>query len=90
MVHLISYDLNDHEQASAYTKIEKIIKDNAEDVRKPLYSQWFVKTTLSPNQWVQILNSALDSDDSIFVMQVQQPYPGWLSNSIHDWLNENR
>jgi len=89
MVLLISYDLNGHERPSAYATIAKIIRDNAEDVRKPLYSQWFVKTSLTPSQWVELLKSAFDADDKAFILQVKHPYDGWQEKEFYAWLEAN-
>lgn len=89
MVHLISYDLNGHERPAAYAKVAKIINDNAQDWMKPLYSQWFVKTELTTEQWIELLAPAFDRGDRAFVVQVQYPYTGWLTEEEHNWITAN-
>jgi hypothetical protein len=87
MVHMISYDLNGRERASAYTAVKQVIEANAIDFRRPLYSQWFVETNASPEAWRDALKQVMDSDDNVFVCRVGRQYAGWFSKEIWPWLS---
>lgn len=89
MILLISYDLNGHERPEAYEAVKKAITTNAEDYIKPLYSQWFVQTTDSPDVWVDRLKAVTDSTDRLFVLQVRRPYQGLLTDKQWEWLRKN-
>lgn len=86
MVLLISYDLDGHERPSAYQAVKKKIEDAATSFKRPLYSQWLVETTASPDEWVEHLKPVLDGDDRLLVVRVQAPYQGLLSKEVWDWL----
>jgi hypothetical protein len=86
MVLMISYDLNGHERPAAYTAVKKVIESNAIDWKRPLYSQWFVETTESPQAWADRLNPVIDQNDKLFIARTQTPYQGWLPESIWEWL----
>ena len=87
MILLISYDLNRHERPSAYEKIRSIIEKNAEDAVKPMYSQWLVKTSLTCDAWMELLQPDIDGNDRVLIVRVQLPYQGWLDPEHWDWLN---
>ena len=86
---LISYDLNGHERPSAYEDVKDVIEALAEDHRKPLYSQWFVKTDKTVHEWSDLLREVMDKDDKLFIIQVKRPYQGWLKKDLWTWLKEN-
>ena len=88
MILLISYDLNNHERPEAYKAVADMIKENATDYKKPLYSQWFVETDDSPTTWSDRMKDVADGDDSWFIVQVRKPYQGWLSKTFWDWLHD--
>jgi hypothetical protein len=87
VVLLISYDLNGSERPKTYTAVADAIKKGAASWRRPLYSQWWVETTSTPDQWVDYLKSLLDSNDRLLVTQMRTPYQGWLSKDDWSWLN---
>lgn len=89
MVLLISYDLMSHERPSSYAAVKNYIEKHAESAIRPLYSQWFVQTSYTPDAWVQALrdNELIDNDDQLFICQVKWPYQGWLAQHHWDWLN---
>lgn len=87
MILLISYDLNGRERPAAYETVKKAIESNSISSRRPLYSQWLVETTESPDTWSTRLKGVTDSNDSWFIVRVQRPYQGWLNQDIWDWLN---
>lgn len=88
MVLLISYDLDGHERPSAYTAVRSAIEHHAQAWQRPLYSQWLVETTESPQTWADRLNKVIDQNDKLFVVRVQKPYQGWLPKVIWEWLRE--
>lgn len=90
MVILISYDLNGHERPEAYEDVKKVITSNAQDYIRPLYSQWFVRTDDTINQWVDWLKEVTDSNDRLFVIKVQWPYQGLLTDVQWEWIRTNR
>jgi hypothetical protein len=63
-----------------------MIERHALDVRRPLYSQWFVETSELPAAWSERLREIAHASDSWFVLRVQAPYQGWLERGIWDWL----
>jgi hypothetical protein len=86
MVLLISYDLNGSERPNSYKAVADLIKEKAISYRRPLYSQWFVETVETPQQWSEALKTVTDSSDRWFASRVQIPYAGWLDKEIWDWL----
>lgn len=84
---LISYDLNRGERPSSYTAVRQIIEQHATSAVKPLYSQWFVETSETPQTWSDRIGTVADSDDSWFVCHVKRPYQGWLPKSVWEWLD---
>lgn len=87
MVHLISYDLDQHARPAQYAEIKRLIEQHAVSWAKPLYSQWLVETQESVDTWQQRLLQAMDQDDRLLVVQVRRPYQGWLAEEIWNWLN---
>jgi hypothetical protein len=88
MVLLISYDLNGHERPEAYEAVKDVITSNATSYLKPLYSQWFVQTNESVDTWVDRLKEVTDRSDRLFVLKVQRPYQGLLTDKQWEWLRE--
>ncbi len=88
MVLLISYDLNGHERPEAYEAVKDVITKNATAYIKPLYSQWFVQTDESVGTWVDWLKEVTDRNDRLFVLKVQRPYQGLLTDKQWEWLRE--
>jgi hypothetical protein len=88
MVLLISYDLNGHERPEAYEAVKDVITNNATAYIKPLYSQWFVQTDESVGTWVDWLKEVTDRNDRLFVLKVQRPYQGLLTDKQWEWLRE--
>jgi hypothetical protein len=88
MVLLISYDLNGHERPSSYTKVKNYIEKHAMSSIRPLYSQWFVETGSTPEQWLDALrsNDLIDANDKLFICKVTRPYQGWLTEQQWEWL----
>lgn len=88
MVLLISYDLNGHERPEAYEAVKDAITTNATAYIRPLYSQWFVQTDESVDTWVDRLQAVTDRSDRLFVVKVQRPYQGLLTDKQWEWLRE--
>lgn len=86
MVLLISYDLDGHKRPSAYEAVKKKIEEGAASFRRPLYSQWLVETTSTPDQWTEHLKPVLDAEDKLLIVRVQRPYQGWLPKEVWEWL----
>ena len=82
MKFLITYDLN--RPVQKYEELYALIK-NLGDYRHPMQNTWFVKSTFSSGQIRDMLKSALDDNDKIFICTVE----GWASVNIGttgDWL----
>ena len=88
MVLLISYDLNGHERPSSYSAVKSYIEEHATAFTRPLYSQWLVETSYSPDAWVDAFrnNNLIDTTDRLFICQVKNPYQGWLTKEQWAWL----
>lgn len=90
MVLLISYDLNHHERPSAYEAVEEVISANAQDYRRPLYSQWLVLTNLPQNKWLELLSSVTDRNDSLFIVPVRgHEVAAAIDIGIADWIKQH-
>ena len=89
MVLMVSYDLNGRERPSSYEAVKAYLEKYSISWARPLYSQWFIETTSSPEAWVTALrdNELIDSGDCLFICQVRRPYQGWLSEEVWSWLN---
>lgn len=89
MVLLISYDLNGRERPSSYAKVKNYIEEHAQACIRPLYSQWLVQTSYTPDAWVDALriNNLIDSNDQLSVCHVRRPFQGWLPEAYWAWLN---
>lgn len=86
MVLLISYDLNGHERPEAYDDVARVIRTNAISYRKPLYSQWFVETNESCEEWNDMMKGVTDPNDNWFITPVGANRQGWLDKEIWQWL----
>jgi len=90
MIILISYDLNQHDDINDYKKLIDTIESTAGEgnYAKPLYSQWFVDTSLTINQWNNILKSATDDNDSRMIVEIIRRPTGKYDKSAIVWINE--
>lgn len=88
MVLLISYDLNGHERPQSYAAVKKYIETHAASSIRPLYSQWLIETTSTPQQWVDALqnNNLIDPNDRLFICQIVIPHQGLLDRTVWEWL----
>lgn len=87
MVLLISYDLNQHERPASYTAVRRVIEQHAVSAIRPLYSQWLVDTTDSPQTWTNRLRTVMDANDYLLVVRVyRDSYWGWLTKEMWSWL----
>lgn len=90
MVLLISYDLNGHERPSRYARVKKYIEEHSTASIRPLYSQWFVETTSTPQQLSDALidNGLIDQNDQLFIHTINRgQHQGWLRKPEWEWLN---
>ncbi|WP_378174258.1 hypothetical protein [Aquimarina sp. SS2-1] len=84
---LITYDLNVNGQD--YKSIIEIIK-KAQDYKHFMKSNWFVKTSLTPEDWCKKIKPIIDENDYLFIVDItKQPRQGWLKKDVWEWLNKN-
>ncbi len=85
----ITYDLK--QPGKNYTELYDKIKGFAGEGKwqHPLESCWIVKVeeTVTVDSVTQMLRSAMDQNDSIFVVDISgQSYQGWLPRSFWVWM----
>jgi hypothetical protein len=83
-VYNISYDLN--KKGKDYTGLHEELKKSFEWYHL-LDSTWLINTSESADQVWTRLNSHVDTDDGILIIQVVRKYNGWLPKLAWDWLN---
>lgn len=85
-IFIITYDLiaPDKDYQSLYEAIESY-KEHAH----PLESVWFVKTSSSAENIRDHLKSYLDSNDKIFVAEIDDWASKRIPKKVTDWLNNN-
>ena len=79
-VYLISYDLLKPEKSEDYKKIISYIVTF--DHKKPLLSQWLIKTQKSLKEVTDKLLTLIDQNDRLLVVDVTNAERGW-------WLNRD-
>jgi len=84
---LISYDLNRDERPASYEAVRQMIERHATAWSKPLYSQWFVETSDSPDTWDARMKTVTDENDRWFICEVTRNRQGWLAKTVWEWLN---
>lgn len=86
---LISYDLIGQERPAAYEAVRQYIETHALSSIRPLFSQWLVETSSSPQDWSTAFtsNGVIDASDRLFILQVQNPYFGRLGSDDWAWLS---
>jgi len=87
MVYLVTYDLKAPEKD--YNALYDEIKSIGENYH-PLESTWFVKSQLTAQSISAKLRSAMDENDSLFVVNIsKQGRQGWLPKTAWEWLKAN-
>lgn len=85
-VFLISYDLN--KQGQDYTDLINAIKSYNGYI-SCLKSQWLIATNKSCDDVYNHLKTKIDKNDSLFIVQIVNPYQGWIKKEIIDWLEQS-
>lgn len=84
--YLITYDLN--KTGQDYKKLYDLIKELGSWCHY-MDSTWIINTSLSPNQIVKHLESAFDSNDRLFVVEIKKNYQGLLTEEQWKFINES-
>jgi hypothetical protein len=93
----------EREPARVYGEVKKFIEKYATECKRPLESQWFVKTEKTPSWWTTELMKILDENDRLFVCRIfpnSMPDPkgkqdtayagaGAMDPEILKWLNSH-
>lgn len=85
MVYAITYDLNKigQDYSSLYLAIQSL-----GETARPLQNLWLASTTKTAAEARQILQMAIDSNDSVFVVRVNRgQWDCYMSQSDINWLN---
>ena len=85
-VRLITYDLN---QEVRRPNIVKKIKDSFPTWAKLSESSYAVATAETVDQVYARLKPLLDSNDSLYVINLTKPWMGFGSKEVNDWLERN-
>ncbi|MBM4054379.1 MAG: hypothetical protein FJ264_06870 [Planctomycetes bacterium] len=54
-----------------------------------LKNSWLVKTDKNANQIMEYLESELDNDINLLIVEVGKDYQGWLSEKAWKWIDRN-
>ena len=84
--YIISYDLKNpgRDYSSLYTAIK-----SDRDWQHPLESTWIVWTTESANDIYKTVKPTLDSNDPIFISELNiMDRQGWLAKSCWEWIKQ--
>ncbi len=86
-IFIVSYDLHNHRD---YDSIHEAMGEVG--AVKLLESVWGVELNNTPSEVREWMQSHLDEDDSILVVQIK-PRPSWATRKIkspaNDWLKQN-
>ena len=87
-VFIIAYDLR--QAGQNYTSLYDNIKSLTTDWQHPLESVWFVRVAenLSAQNIFDVLKPALDENDSLFIMDINNvnDKQGWMPKTFWTWL----
>ncbi len=87
---LISYDLRIPETSEDYQRLIEFIKSYP-SWAKPLKSLWIIMTPKAVTEVRDELNSMIDANDGILVVDITQANWGTvgISKSVTDWMKEH-
>ena len=80
----VSYDLH---RIRDYPRIHKGVTDISVNWCKPLNTFYILESNKTAIQVRDFLNNYLDSDDSIFVIEVNPPF-NWAAKNIPDGMDK--
>lgn len=87
-VFIIAYDLR--QAGQNYTSLYDSIKSLTTDWQHPMESVWFVRVaeSLSAQNLFDVLKPALDDNDSLFIMDINNvnDKQGWMPKTFWSWL----
>jgi hypothetical protein len=85
MILIITYDLKTPKD---YHDFYEAIKTQSEQGKWWHYmaSTWLLSTRKTPQQVVEAIRPLLDSQDFLFVCEINSNYEGWLPKPAWDWL----
>lgn len=88
-VYLITYDLNkkDKDYESLFEKIKEF--SYFDTWWHYLDSTWIIKSNLSSLEISNKLQSVMDNNDFLLVIEVKNNYYGWLPEDAWDYLKKN-
>ena len=88
MINLVTYDLR--KPGRDYSSLYEAIKANSLSWAHPVESVWLIDTTTNPGDVRDYLKKHIDSNDVLFVIQLQQNWASSnLSTDIVDWLKKS-
>lgn len=85
-VYLITYDFQGSADnyAGLFAKLKKFDK-----WWHYLKNSWLVRTKKDADQIMEYLESELDNDINLLIVEVGSDYQGWLSKKAWKWINRN-
>ncbi|MCU7925660.1 MAG: hypothetical protein KZQ97_04365 [Candidatus Thiodiazotropha sp. (ex Dulcina madagascariensis)] len=54
-----------------------------------LKNSWLIRTSKDANQIMEYLQSELDDDINLLIVEVGPDYQGWLSEKAWKWIDRN-
>ena len=85
--YMISYDLNNPGQK--YEDVKKIIIEFSSAYIRLQKSFWLVRTNSTPNSMAESLNNIMDSNDSLFICEINNNCQGLASEEDWKFINKS-
>lgn len=86
MILLITYDLKGQKDYSGFYEVLK----SASTWWHYLDSTWLVKTEDTPTMWLNKLKPHIhEVSDSLFIVEINNNYQGWLPEKAYEWIRQN-
>ena len=86
IVLLISYDQEHPDRPERCQAVHEVIAMYADDMCRPLYSQWMIETDEPPLEWRDRIQPVIDWDDNLLVVLMTDQYAGYLRDDAWNWL----
>lgn len=86
IVLLISYDQEHRARPERCQAVHEVIAMHADDMWRPLFSQWMVETDDSPDEWRERIQPVIDWNDNLLIARMTDEYAGYLHDDAWDWL----
>jgi hypothetical protein len=66
--------------------VDEIIHMYADDICRPLFSQWLVDSDDPPLEWRERIQPVIDYNDNVLIVEMSSEYAGYLQDETWSWL----